>query len=292
MKLIQTAIALLMIATGAKAQNAPETNDSLRREMRSYVARNFSDIRTFNFSWQTLPTQGQHFIHFSTTLPLILKPHFSLYGVGQSDFYNYDKNDHSQYYRVGLNATYRTTLAGKPFIVNGSAGVDGYKHGVQQPLLMVAGLSVLKRERQSTLSAGLSLMWPFTTTPVVPVVAYWRRFSPNWMIDVTLPRQVYMRYLWGASQRLSLGCEMLSNQYYFRSDGVTRLYSETQLNAGLKYEYVAMHHFYFFVHGGLSTTLSNGIYRTNRSEVVGNKLVYNHNPRLFFETGFSYNIFK
>ncbi len=274
------------------AEQTQETNDSLRKEMRTYVARNFSEVRTFNYAWQSSPARKQNFIHFSTMLPIILKPQFSLYGAGYADFYNYNKRDNSQYYHALLNATYRTKLFGKPFILNGSAGADGYKHGVQQPLLMLAGLSVLKRERQSSLSAGLSVMWPFTSVPVVPVVAYWRQLSPNWMVDVTLPRQVFMRYMWGDSQRLSLGCEMLTNQYYFRSDESTRLYSESLMHAGLKYEYVAMHHFYFFAQGGVSANLSNGVYRPNRRKVDDIHLDLNHKPSLFFEAGFSYNLFK
>ncbi len=315
-------ITLLFFTTALSAQTASEPSDSLRQEMRSYVARNFSDIRTFNFSWQTSPSHTYHIerdgeqmergklhsqnaIHFNTTLPIVTSRRFSLYGVGQADFYNYktrrvtrqrvfsqQEGENSQYYRLMLNGTYRTTLASKPFVVNASMGVDGYEHGIQQPLLMVAGVSVLKRDRYSSLSAGLSFLWPFTSIPVIPVVAYWHQLTPNWIVDVTLPRQVYMRYQFGGSHRLSAGCEMQSSQYYFRSQGDTRLFQETTLNAGLKYEYVAMRHFYFFLHGGLSSGISGGIYRPNRKEVSGGELVYTHKPKPFFEAGFSYNIYK
>lgn len=308
------------IVTYVEAQTT--SNDSLRRDIRSYVARNFSEIRTFNFSWQTSPSHQYYIrnngndlekgeihshntIKFNTTLPIVLTKHFSLYGIGQADFYNYntqkvegerifsqEESDNNQYYRLTLNGMYRTSLLGKPLILNGNLSADGYNHGFQQILGTVAAISVLKRNPTTNISAGLAFVWPFDKMPVMPVLTYWHQFSPSWSVDISMPRQLYLRYQWRGNNRLSAGCMMQSDQYYFRSQGETRYFSETSLNAELLYEYVAMRHFYFFVRGGLSSRLTGGIYKPNRKKVDSNALDFHRQPQLFFSAGFSYNLYK
>ena len=296
--------------------------DSLRQEVRSYVARNFSDIRTFNFSWQASPSHryeikqdGQTLekgemhssnnIKFNFTIPVVLSKKFSLYAIAQADFYNYNtqqvegerllsqkqKSENRQYYRGTLNGMYRTSLAGKPFIVNANLSLDGYNHGVVQPLATVAAISVLKRNQHTSLSAGLALMWPFNLIPVMPVVTYWHQFSPRWSVDISMPRQFYFRYQLGKSSRLSAGSALQNDQFYFRSQGETRFFSEASMNAELLYEYVAMRHFYFFARAGLTARVAGGIYQTNRKK-IGEGLEYHRKAEPFFTLGCSYNIFK
>ncbi len=309
-----------MFALGVQAQMTPE--DSLRQNVRSYVARNFSEIRTFNFSWQTSPAHtyriksdgqtiengemhAQNTIKFNTTLPVVLTKRFSLYAIGQADFYNYntqhvegtpyfsqEESDNNQYYRFTLNGMYRTSLAGKPLILNGNLSVDGYNYGLQQVLGTVAAISVLKRTRNTSLSAGLAFMWPFDKIPVMPVITYWHQFNPRWSVDISMPRQLYVRYQLGHSCRFSAGSVMQSDQYYLRSQGETRYFSETSLNTELLFEYVAMRHFYFFARGGVSARLAGGIRQINRKEISGMELDYHRSAEPFMAVGFSYNIYK
>ena len=302
------------------AQTQPD--DSLRQQVRSYVARNFSEIRTFNFSWQASPAHtyriktgdqirekgemhSQNTIKFNTTLPVVLTKKFSLYAIGQADFYNYntqkvdgtrlfsqEESDNNQYYRVTLNGMYRTSLAGKPLILNGNLSVDGYNYGVQQVLGTLAGVSILKRTRTTSLSAGLAFIWPFDKVPVMPVITYWHQFNPHWSVDVSMPRQFYFRYQLGKSSRISAGSVMQNDQYYFRSQGETRFFSETSLNTELFYEYVAAKHFYFFARAGITSRVAGGIYKPNRKKVDGTELSYHRKTEPFFTVGFSYNLYK
>lgn len=317
---IRFIVAFLACALCTQAQTSQ--SDTLRQSIRSYVARNFSDIRTFNFTWQTSHAHTYHIksggrdlekgemhsqntIRFNTTLPVLLTKKFSLYAIGQADFYNYDTKqvegtplftqggeDNNQYYRGTLNGMYRTRLWGKPLVLNGNISIDGYNHGIQQVLGTVAAVSILKRNSHTSISAGLALMWPFDKIPAMPVLTYWHQFSPHWAVDISMPRQFYFRYQAGKSSRFSVGSMMQSDQFYFRSQDETRYFSEISLNSELLYEYVAMRHFYFFARTGVTSRLAGGIYKTNRKRIEGTPLNYHRKMEPFFSAGFSYNLYK
>ncbi len=313
---------LILLSFFSVIANAQNAQDSLRQRIRSYAARNFSEVRTFNFSWQTMPSHSYTIKHgdntiekgerhsintikFNTTLPVVQTKHFSMFAIGQADFYNYfttentnsslfsqQKGENNQYFKATLNGTYRTSLAGKPLILNGNISVDGHKKGLEQVLGTLAAVSVIKRNRNTSISTGLAFVWPFRNIPVMPVLTYWHQFSPNYSIDISMPRQVYLRYQWKDCNRLSFGTMMQNDQYYFDSQGQTRLFSETSINTELLYEYVAMKHFYFFARGGLSTRVSGGIYKPNRKYLDSGKLSFERKPKPFFNIGFSYNLYK
>ncbi len=309
-----------LFACCASAQTT--ATDSLRKDIRSYFSRNFSEIRTFNFSWYTSPAHtyriecngetlekgqihSQNTIRFNTTLPVLITKRFSLFASGQADFYNYSTqhvegtpffsqggNDNNRYYVFTLNGMYRTVLAGKPLILNGNLSVDGHKHGLQHIMGTLAAVSILKRTRNTSLSAGLAFMWPFDITPVMPVLTYSHQFTPRWSLDVSLPRQLYMRYQLGPSSRFSAGCMLQGDHFYLPSQGETRYFTETSLNGEFLFEYVAMHHFYFFARGGVSAQIVGGIRNTNRNRISGMDLEYHRKAEPFMSLGLSYNLFK
>lgn len=314
---------ILAIANDVAAQTTEQT-DSLQQRVRSYVARNFSDIRTFNFSWQASPAhtyyikndgktlekgemQSSNNIKFNTTIPVYLSQKLSLYAIAQADFYTCDLKQHEgeywlkqqdadsdnrQYYRGTLNGMWRTSLFGKPLLVNANISIDGYNQGVEQVLGTIAAISVLKRNRHTSISAGLAFVWPFNNIPVMPVLTYWHQFTPKLSIDISMPRQFYLRYQPNRNSRLSVGSTLQSDQYYFKSQGETRYFSETSLNTELLYEYIVSQHFYFFGRAGVSTPITGGIYKANRKEFEGIELDYHRRTEPFFTVGCSYNIFK
>lgn len=40
-------------------------------------------------------------------------------------------------------------------------------------------------------------IYPHQTTPIVPLLVWSHRFTPNWTLDTTLPSRCYIRYQYG-----------------------------------------------------------------------------------------------
>lgn len=88
MKII--AIWLTIMLCGVTSAMAQAQNDTLTQEIRSYIARNFSEARTFNLYWETTPShryslkqhgsitergkmRSEHTVKFATTIPVFTK---------------------------------------------------------------------------------------------------------------------------------------------------------------------------------------------------------------------------
>lgn len=305
---------------------AQHQNDSIPQEVKSYVARNFSEIRTFNLTWKTEPSHSYSIkshgnkiaegklrslnnIKFDANVPIMKTNNLTVYAMGEADFYNHhienvksestilsqQENENWQYYRGGLNIIYNNILLEKPFILNTNISLDGYNHGLQQVLVSVTALSILHRSKSTNLSAGLVFVFPFYKIPVLPVITYWHSFSPRWSLDVTMPKQFYFRYQATSNNRLSLGTSLDIDQYYFCPENKnlprTCYYSSASLNTEFIYEYITSHNFYFYIKGGLTKSVSGGIYKTNRKDIEGQCLKFTDSCKPFLSLGFSYNLF-
>lgn len=227
--------------------------DSLAKEIRSYVARNFSRSRTFNLYWEVNPSHdyklkqnGQviedgkvrnaNTIKFATTVPVLLSKNFSLYANGQANFYTFDafnkatgelspifseknedkdKNNHS-YYKGGLSATYRTKVFGKPFILNANISGDGWNRSFEEVEGSFSAIMVLRSTPTTTFSVGMYGMTLYNEIPAIPIITYWHQFNTKLSIDVTLPRSTYLRYQLNDNHRFSLGTLLESEQFYIR----------------------------------------------------------------------------
>lgn len=305
---------------------ARHQNDSIRQEVKGYVARNFSEIRTFNLTWMTEPSHSYSIknhgnnitkgtlcsynnIKLDVNVPIMRTNSLMVYAMGEAYFDNYhienvkseptmlsqQKNENKQYYSGGLSIIYNNILGEKPFILNSNISLDGYNHGLQQVLLSVTALSILHRSNTTNISAGLTFMWPFYKIPVLPIITYWHSFSPRWSIDVTMPKQFYFRYQPTSNNRLSLGTSLDMDQYYFCPDNknfpFTCYYLSVSLNTEFIYEYLASQNLYFYIKGGLAKSVSGGIYKTNRKDIEGQHLKFTDSWKPFFSLGFSYNLF-
>lgn len=303
-------ITLLCAVTTAIAQSTP---DSLTRELRSYVARNFSEARTFNLYWQTTPTHDytlkrngsnmekgemreKHAIQFSGTIPIVTGNKFSLFANWQTNFHvfetindvnngtsaiffdsnNEDKESYS--YHVGtINGTYKTRIGNKPLIFNVSLSGDGWNNGFEEIFGTLSAVIVLKRTQNSSFSIGLHGMTLYNVTPVVPLISYEHRFNPNLSIEILLPSRAYMRYQFANNHRISLGASLESDNFYIKP-GITDLpktcfFQETTIKPQIAYEYIINKHFYLIARGGISSVIQGGLYKTNRKGVDGDPLI-------------------
>lgn len=319
-------LAIWILGSSSIVVQAQQRTDSIRQEINSYVARNFSKIRTFNLTWNTEPSHDYSIkshgrkieegtlhsfntIKFDVNVPVMRTRTMTLYAIGEADFYNHhtanmrtgskilsqQEKENCQYYRGGLNAIYHSFLWRKPLILNANLSLDGYNHGIEQILSSVTVLSMLHRSGTTNLSAGLAFVWPFYKVPVLPVITYWHAFSARWSLDATMPRQFYFRYQIKGNNRFSVGTSIDTDQYYFRPENArlpsTCFYSSVSLHAELMYEYIVSRHFYFYAKGGLTKGISGGVYQTNRKDIENEHLKFTDSSKPFLSFGFSYNLF-
>lgn len=317
---------LLCVITTSTAQNKP---DSLTQKLRTYVARNFSEVRTFNLYWQTGPTydytlkrngsnmekgemRNKHAIQFSGTIPVVTGNKFSLYANWQTNFYVFEtindanngessvflENEESySYHRGTISGTYKTRFLGKPLILNANISGDGWNEGFEQVFGTLSAVMMLKRTQSSSFSIGLHGMTLFNVVPVVPVISYEHRFNLNLAIEILLPSRAYMRYQFANNHRISLGATLESENFYIKTDipdlPKTCFFSESTVKPQIVYEYIINKHFYLIARGGASSIIQSGIYKTNRKGLDGDPYIeLSRSTMPFFNLGFSYNIFK
>lgn len=322
-------ILLMSLATTAKAQNQ---TDTLTTQLRRYVARNFSEARTFNLYWEVNPTldytlkqngrllergemQEINTVKFSTTLPVLLLKKFSLYANGQANFYQFKAinnangatssifssaavdDDGYNYYKGAISGTYRTKIAGKPLMLNANISGDGWSKGFEEVQGTFSALLVFNQTGTTNFSAGLYGMTHFIKVPVLPIIIYWHQFNPKLCIDITLPSRAYLRYQFLNNHRLSIGTSMESEQFYMKP-GLDNLpdvclYNKATIKPEIVYEYIINKHFYLIARGGGVGVINGGFYKTNRKGINGDPYVkVNHPMTLFFNIGISYNLFK
>lgn len=314
----------IVITTAAQTQN-----DTLKQGIRRYIARNFSEARTFNLYWETGPSNDYtlkqngneiengkmeyiNTIKFSVTVPVILLKNFSLYANGQFNSYQFETSNNENgeasalfaktdgghnYYEGALTGTYRTRVGSKPLVLIASAMGDGWSEGFEKAQGMFSAIMVFKQSRTSSFSAGLYGTTLFEKIPIFPIITYWHQFTPDLSIDLTLPSRTYVRYQYKNSHRFSLGASLSNEHFYFESDmkGLpkTSFFNKTTIRPEFVYEYIINNHFYLIARGGGSTMVSGGVFGTNRKGVDGDPYLKFKQPMTpFVNIGFSYNIFK
>lgn len=324
MKKITIYLMMLLIATATVTVTAQTTTDSLVQGGRRYVARNFSEVRTFNLYWETTPSQdytlqqnGKEIengkirdvstLKFSTTIPVVLLKNFSLYANGHFNAYRFEtinnvnetesaifsKNEEGyNYYEGTVTGTYRTKIGNKPLILVATGSGDGWNKGFEKVQGIFSAIMIFKRSATTSFGAGLCGMTLYETTPVLPIINYWHQFNQNLSIDVILPSRAYLRYQYNNNQRLSIGASMESEHFYLES-GLKDLpkvsfFNKTSIKPELVYEYIINHHFYLSARAGAAALIKGGLYNTNRR---GQNVKFTQPMTPFFNLGFSYNLF-
>lgn len=294
--------------------------DSLAKDFRSVVARNFSRYRTVNMYWEmksahdyTFTADGKevekgrkrdlHTIRFSTMIPVLKQRQFSLYANVQYASYVFDTaeeqsaifSEHSyNHYSGGICASYLTTLFQRPLVLSADISADGWDGGWGTLQGRFVAALVLARGKRMGLTLGVAGM-TLGKVPVLPVISYWHRFAnPDWSVDVTLPSQLYLRYQHG-NQRISVGCTMSSDNFYLRTtlpdSPSVCYYSEAVLKPETLYEYIINRHFYLSARAGISTVIKGALYTKSRKE-LSTDIEQKRSLTPFFNVGVSYSLFK
>lgn len=331
-------LAIIFTATSCALQAssicAQSQTDSLKRGINRYTDRNFSELRTINLHWEIMPSynyaleqNNEDFeegkmetlrnVKFQTTIPVFRSDRFSLYVNGNIDYYHFkvklddgkpstlfmEKENDRLYMKGGVAFNYYATLLEKPLLLNLSVGIDGWEKGVEQFQGGIMANLLLKQTQKNNVSVGLYVMYPYQITPVVPIVIWTHRLSPNWILDFTLPSRMYVRYQRG-KHRFSAGTQMETEQFYMQAptkymdvsqqEGEsTYYYNKSMFKAELVYECILNERFYFIARGGGAGTIAGGLYDTDRKGIDNKPFVeISHSVVPFFNVGFSYSIFK
>lgn len=319
-------IVLMGMNVSIEAQMA---TDTIVQSLRRYVARNFSEVRTFNLYWERNPDhsyalkqngekiengemKNEHTIKFAMTLPVMLKKNFSLYASGLASFYVFDtfrgadkpgsaifenNEDNYSYYKGSLSGNYRTRIFNKPLVLAATLFADGWEQKVEKAGAEVSAVMVLKHSAASNFSVGLYGTTLYNQLPVLPIVAYTYQFTPNWSVDVVLPSRTYLRYQFHNNHRLSIGTLMDNEHFYLKSsvnsESKTFFYNKTSIKPEIIYEYIINKHFYLMLQAGGTKVVDAGLFRTNRKGIDGDPYIRLTQPMTpFFYMGFSYNLFK
>lgn len=321
-------IYLMMLLVATVTVTAQTATDSLVQGGRRYVARNFSEVRTFNLYWETTPSQdytlqqnGKEIengkirdvstLKFSTTIPVVLLKNFSLYANGHFNAYRFEtinnvtesesaifsKNEEGyNYYEGTVTGTYRTKIGNKPLVLVATGSGDGWNKGFEKVQGIFSAIMIFKRSATTSFGAGLCGMTLYETTPILPIINYWHKFNQNLSIDVILPSRAYLRYQYQNNQRFSIGASMESEHFYMESGlkGLPEVsfFNKATIKAELVYEYIINHHFYLSARIGSAALIKGGLYNINRKSSNGNPYVKFTQPMTpFFNLGFSYNLF-
>lgn len=318
---------LLKVMTTTVAAQTPA--DSVVQGARKYVARNFSEARTFNLYWETAPSHDytlkqdgkeiengrlryMNTVNFSATVPVLLLKNFSLYANGHFNSYLFEAIDNAtetksailsgneggyNYYEGTITGTYRTKIGSKPLLLIATGSGDGWDKGFEKVQGMFSAIVVLKQSATTSFCAGLYGTTLYDKLPVIPIITYWHQFNQNLSIDITMPSRTYLRYQFSNNHRLSIGASM-ENEHFYMESGIENLpkvslLSKTTIKPGVVYEYIINNHFYLSARAGASALIKGGLYKTNRKSVNGDPYVEFTQPITpFFNLGFSYNLFK
>ncbi|WP_165044442.1 hypothetical protein [Dysgonomonas sp. ZJ709] len=323
----QSAICLIILLILTTTTTGQTPTDSVKQGVRRYIARNFSEARTFNLYWEKTPfhdytlmqngkeIENGEFRHintvkFSVTVPVLLLKNFSLYANGQFNSYQFEANnnvnggksaifsqndDGYNYYEGTLAGTYRTRIAGKPLILIATAFGDGWNKGFGKAQGIFSAIMIFKQSPTTSFSAGLFGMTLYEKIPVIPIIAYTHQFTPDWSIDLTLPSRSYIRYQ-PNNHRFSMGASLGSEHFYMKPGmkGIPEVsfFNRTVIKPEIVYEYIINKRFYLIARSGGSALISGGLYGTNRKGIDGDPYIKFKQPMTpFLNVGFSYNIF-
>ena len=325
-KIVFFVLLLKVISTTVAAQTP---TDSVVQGARRYVARNFSEARTFNLYWETAPSHDytlkqngkeiengriryMNTINFSATVPVLLLRNFSLYANGHFNSYQFEASDKVtdnistvfsrnqggyNYYEGTITGTYRTKIGNKPLLLTATGAGDGWNKNFEKVQAMLSAIVVLKQSATTSLCAGLYGTTLYDKLPVVPIITYWHQFNRDLSIDITLPSRTYLRYQFNSNQRFSIGASM-ENEHFYMESGIETLpkvsfFNKTTIKPGIVYEYIINNHFYLTARAGAAAIIKGGLYKRNRKSVNGDPYVEFTQPMTpFFNLGFSYNLFK
>lgn len=203
-----------------------------------------------------------------------------------------DKDFHYLY--SSLNFTYFSTLFKKKVIYTSSVFVDGSEQHMERIKGLITGTMVLKANQRTKLMVGLLLsIDPSIQIPILPTFTYEHKFKNGFILDILLPRNVYIRkFVFNRNGRISFGTDLdRTSVYLYNIDGTNQKYEyrHVDLNNGFLYEH-ALGEFIITAKTGIKWTPEGRIFR--KQDAFSNPVYENKpDPTFYFNAGISFNPF-
>ncbi|GLB49580.1 hypothetical protein [Neptunitalea lumnitzerae] len=195
---------------------------------------------------------------------------------GQGTKYNFNS------FSTSINYTNRTKWKGKPLISTVSTYVTTSDLGrIDKVSGIITSTMVFQKKPETRYTLGVAILADLSTsTPLFPVVSYWHQFkNPSWEISAVLPKEVYLRKNNILGGWLSAGSELISKSYFlYNLPGRFGTFENrlTEIQTGLKYEYITNEGIMLSVGAGYRNVAQNNIievYKPNRDKIVN--MTYN-----------------
>lgn len=203
-------------------------------------------------------------------------------------------DDEFHYLFSSLNFTYFSKLFNKRTIYTSSILFDGSDKHFERVKGIFTGTMILKANQRTKLMVGLLVnIDPSSQTPVLPTFSYEHKFNNGLVVDMILPRSLYLRKYVFTNGRISLGTEIDRTSFYlYNIDGTDQRYEYRQLdlNSGLMYEHVIAKYFVLTAKTGMKITPSGRVFR--KEDSFGDPVFQTTpDPAFYFNVGISFNPF-
>jgi len=150
------------------------------------------------------------------------------------------KND-MHFFATGFNLTHFSRLFGKTAVFTAGIIPTGSDDGFERVTGMLSATVVLKADGKTKMTLGLlGIVDPTSIVPVVPTFTYERKLQSGWIVDVMLPKRVFMKKDMFGNGRLSLGTELDATNFYlkgFNGSRNTYMFNQMEIMSGLTYEH-------------------------------------------------------
>ncbi len=208
--------------------------------------------------------------------------------------YHSDKEDF-HYFATTLRFVYLSKLFSKNVMYNANIIADGSEKGYERINATMMVAFVLKRDKTTTITAGLNgNTTPTAIFPVLPVFTLEHQFSGSpWSIDLAFPKFGYLRRPLLKDGRLSLGLNYEGELFFTYPDQPGFMsnyhYNRNEIKVGGIYEYCFAKNFILTARLGAAFIFWGQMKEINST----NKLITTtQDVNGYFNIGFSYNLLR
>ena len=196
------------------------------------------------------------------------------------------------YFHAGANVAYISTLFKKRTVFTSSIIVDGSEKYFERVRGLLTGTMILKANERTRMSIGFAIpIDPLSEVPFIPTFSYEHKFRNGLIVDIILPKNMYLRKHVFSNGRLSLGTEMDGTTFYlYNIDGTDQKYQYRQLdiNSGFVYEHLIANSFLITGKTGVRFTPSGRLFR--KQDSYSNPVFkMSPDPAFYFNIGISFN---
>jgi len=185
-------------------------------------------------------------------------------------------------------------LWGKVAFYTATVAANGSEKAIERINGILSATVVLKATREIQMAVGLiGFIDPAAIIPVLPTFAYKQQFANGMILDVILPKGVYLRKEVLRNGRVSIGSDLNSTIFYlYNFQGAEKVYtfSQMEINSGLTYEHNLGRSFIATLKSGLKTIPRARVFEKNKTQ---RDYVWeaNPDPSFYINAGLSFNPF-